>query len=201
MNPPLRLVAEDLACARSERPVFSGVSFALSQGEALLVTGPNGAGKSTLLRCLAELLPALDGRVVLDGVGDSPRRECVHYLGHLDALKPVLTVHETLVFWRKLYRGAGDVDGALEAVGLEELEDVPAGYLSAGQRRRVALARLLVAPRPVWLLDEPTSALDAAAEMRLGALMAAHRAGGGIVAAATHAALPLADTKVLRLGA
>jgi heme exporter protein A len=200
MHPPLRLAAEDLACARGERPVFSGLSFELTGGEALAVTGPNGAGKSTLLRCLAGLLPALEGRVTLDGAGDAPRRESVHYLGHLDALKPVLTVRETLAFWRKLHGGAGDLDEALEAVGLKELEDVPAGCLSAGQRRRVALARLLAAPRPVWLLDEPTSALDAAAQARLGELMAAHRAQGGLVVAATHAELPLADPRPLRLG-
>ena len=200
MNSPLRLVAEDLACVRGERPVFSGVSFALTRGDALVVTGPNGAGKSTLLRCLAGLLPALAGRVTLAGAGDAPRRESVHYLGHLDALKPVLTVRETLAFWRNLYGGAGDVDDALDAVGLADLEDVPAGYLSAGQRRRVALARLLAAPRPVWLLDEPTSALDAAAQARLGELMAAHRARDGLVVAATHADLPLEGAQLLRLG-
>ena len=200
MNSPLRLVAEDVACARGERPVFSGVSFALTRGDALVVTGPNGAGKSTLLRCLAGLLPALEGRVTLDGAGDAPRRESVHYLGHLDALKPVLTIRETLAFWRNVYGGAGDVDDTLDAVGLADLEDVPAGYLSAGQRRRVALARLLVAPRPVWLLDEPTSALDAAAQARLGELMAAHRARDGLVVAATHADLPLEGAQLLRLG-
>ena len=200
MTPPLRLVVEGLACARGGRPVFAGISFTLEAGEALVVTGPNGAGKSTLLRCLAGLLPRLAGDIVFGGLDDRPRGEAAHYLGHLDALKGALTVHETLAFWRRLYGGAGDIGEALEAVGLEDIEDVPAGYLSAGQRRRVALARLIVAPRPVWLLDEPTSALDEAAQVRLGDLMAMQRARGGVVVAATHAALPLDDAQALRLG-
>jgi heme exporter protein A len=164
------------------------------------VTGPNGAGKSTLLRLVAGLLRPAAGSVALEGADDAATGAHSHYLGHLDALKPGLTVRQNLDFWRRLW-GGGDIDAALDAVGLEPLGDLHASVLSAGQRRRVALARLLVARRLLWLLDEPATALDSAAEAGLGRLIADHLAGGGMAIAATHRELPVRPTATLALGA
>jgi heme exporter protein A len=196
----MRLNATGLAARRGGRPVFDGVSFTIAGGELLAVTGPNGSGKSTLLRIVAGLLPPAAGTVALDpdpaeGIGGE-----AHYIGHADALKPVLTVAANLKFWRRVLRGAGSIDEALDAVGMARLADLPVSTLSAGQKRRVALARLLVAPRPLWLLDEPTGALDAAAEAMLGRLMTRHLAGGGIAIAATHRPLPVTAAARLSLG-
>ena len=195
----MRLTAAGLAVWRGGRPVFADLSFTLGAGELLAVTGANGAGKSTLLRLIAGLLMPAAGTVVLEGDDDAGIGTHSHYLGHLDALKPSLTVRQNLDFWRRLW-GGGDTDAALAAVGLEPLGDLHAAVLSAGQRRRVALARLLVARRPLWLLDEPATALDAAAEAGLGRLIADHLSGGGMAIAATHRDLPLKPTAVLRLG-
>lgn len=181
--------------------VFRDLSFALGSGEALAVTGANGAGKSSLLRLVAGLVPAARGRLALEG-GEKELTigEQAHYLGHQDALKPALSVHENLTFWADFLgkRGA-DVDGALAAFGLDRLAGLPAAYLSAGQRRRLALARLTAVARPVWLLDEPTAALDAAAQTGLADCMRAHLAGGGIIVAATHSPIGVEATE-LRLG-
>ena len=196
----MRLTATGLAAVRGGRPVFADLSFTLSPGELLAVTGPNGAGKSTLLRLVAGLLRPVAGTVVLEEAEDAAIGANAHYLGHLDALKPGLTVRQNLDFWRLLW-GGGDIDAALEAVGLEPLGDLHAAVLSAGQRRRVALARLLVAPRPLWLLDEPATGLDASAEAGLGRLIADHLSGGGMAIAATHRDLPLKPTATLALGA
>jgi heme exporter protein A len=199
----MRLSALDLACRRGGRAVFEGLSFAVEGGEALTVTGRNGAGKSSLLRLLAGLIRPAHGRISLDG-GDSELTiaEQAHYLGHQDALKPALSVAENLDFWAGfLGSEAADISGCLDAVGLADLADLPAAYLSAGQRRRLSLARLLAAKRPIWLLDEPTSTLDAAAQERLVGLMQTHLAGGGLILAATHAAIGLTGAKELRLGA
>jgi heme exporter protein A len=198
----MRLVGTDLACVRGGRLVFTGVSFAVPGGEALTVTGPNGAGKSSLLRTLAGLLRLESGRLELDGGGaDVPLAEQVHYLGHLDALKPSLTVTENLAFWLR-YLGTGEeaAAAALDAVGLEGVARLPAGYLSAGQRRRLSIARLVGVKRPVWLLDEPTTALDLASQDRLAALMRDHLSRGGIVVAAAHGGIGLERTQELRLG-
>jgi heme exporter protein A len=198
------LVADGLACRRGDRLVFSGLGCVLPSGGALLLTGANGSGKSTLLRLLATLLAPEAGTVAWGGVAvrdDLPGyRARLHYVGHLDAVKPALAVRETLAFWAGL-RGvqAPSVDTALAAFGLDAVADWPCRWLSAGQKRRLALARLLAAPAPVWLLDEPTAALDADGERRLIASIEAHRAGGGRVAIATHQALPLADTQILAL--
>lgn len=199
----MRLTSDNLACRRGGRMVFTGVSFAVAAGEALLVTGRNGAGKSTLLRLLAGLLPVAAGRVGWDGgAPDQSVGEQAHYVGHLDALKPGLSVRDNLAFWTA-WNGAQaeGIDAALAALALDGLADLPAAYLSAGQRRRLALARLVAVHRPIWLLDEPTSALDTEAEQVFGALLGQHLASGGSAIVATHRPLPIEAAMVLRLGA
>jgi heme exporter protein A len=196
----MRLWAAGLSCVRSGREVFAGLEFAVDAGEALLVLGPNGAGKSSLLRLIAGLVRPATGRLALDhGDAELTLPEQAHYLGHQDAVKPSLTVAENLGFWSRFLGGAGDA-GALVAVGLDRLADLPAAFLSAGQRRRLSIARLIAAPRPIWLLDEPTSALDSASQERLTGIMRDHRAGGGIIVAATHGPIGLDGAKELRLG-
>lgn len=197
----LRLKAEALACARGGRIVFEELSFEVEGGEALVVTGPNGAGKSSLLRQIAGLVEIADGQLALEG-GDPnlTLAEQAHYVGHLDALKPAMSVRETAHFWSDFLGGDGPIDAALERLDLGGLAGLPVAYLSAGQRRRLALARLLFAPRPLWLLDEPTVALDRASVGRLIQLMEAHLAQGGIVVAATHQELGLARARALDLG-
>ncbi|MBD0271147.1 MAG: heme ABC exporter ATP-binding protein CcmA [Acetobacteraceae bacterium] len=197
------LEARELACLRGERAVFARVSFRLPSGAALLLTGANGAGKSSLLRLLAGLLRPAAGTLLWEG-GDALADRAGHarrlrYLSPQDALKPALTARETLAFAARLHGGAGDVDAALDALGLLPLADLAVRLFSTGQRRRLALARLALAPVPLWLLDEPTLGLDAAAVSRLGALLARHRKGGGAVVAATHLPLPMPDAAELRL--
>jgi heme exporter protein A len=195
----MRLSASGLGCVRGSREVFRDLTFGLSDGGALAVTGPNGAGKSSLLRLLAGLVPRSAGTITLEG-GDADLSvgEQAHYVGHLDALKTSLTVTENLAFWAS-YFGGGAAAAALAAVDLEALADLPAAYLSAGQRRRLSLARLVAVRRPIWLLDEPASALDAASQERLAALMRGHLASGGMIVAATHGPLGIECTE-LRLG-
>lgn len=179
----------DLACERGGRSVFRGVSLSVRAGEMLAVKGANGTGKSSLLRVLAGLLRPHAGTARIAGG--------VHHLGHLDALKDTLSVRENLMRWRD---GTSDPADAAGIVGLAHALDLPAGVLSAGQRRRAALARLLLAPRGAWLLDEPTAALDRDGAVLLGRLMQDHLAGGGAILAATHDELPLAPARTLRLG-
>lgn len=200
----MRLVANELDGERGGETIFSGVSFALADGEGLLVTGANGSGKSTLLRIVAGLLPAAGGTVTLEG-GEPDWPDVMaacHYLGHQNALKPALSVTENLAAWRD-YLGEPHVPiaEALEMVGLDEIGHLPLGYLSTGQKRRIAIARLLVSYRPVWLLDEPTAGLDRASETQFAALMAAHLEDGGMIIAATHLPLGLEWTQELRMGA
>ena len=198
------LVVDNLACRRGQRLIFKGLSCALPPGGALMLTGANGSGKSSLLRLLATLLAPVAGQVMWGGApvsADLPRyRARLHYAGHLDAIKPALGVRETLASWAGM-RGmpAPHVDAALAAFALEPLADWPCRWLSAGQRRRLALARLIAAPAPLWLLDEPIASLDADGERRLIAAIAAHRAGGGRVAIATHQPLALAAARQLAL--
>ncbi len=203
----MRLIAEGLAGERGGEPVFSGIELALEDGSACVVTGPNGSGKSTLLRVLAGLLPAVGGTVRLEGGGEAfpGVASASHYLGHQNAMKPALTVAENLGFWRDFSadaeagRGLG-VEDALEAVELGGIGHLPFGYLSTGQRRRTAIARLLVCRRPVWLLDEPTAGLDKASEKRFAGLMGEHLRAGGIIVAATHLPLGLEGAVELRMG-
>jgi len=192
----LRLTGTDLRCVRGGREVFCGLDFAVSAGTALAVTGRNGAGKTSLLRLIAGLLPAADGKVALHGGEDElTLAEQAHYLGHRDALKPALTVAENLLFFRDFPGGTmSDPATALNAVGLNAIAHLPAAYLSAGQRRRLSIARLLVLRRPLWLLDEPTAALDAAGQTAFAGLMARHLAGGGLIVAATHGPLGVPAT-------
>ncbi len=198
----MRIAAHELTCARGGRLVFSGLSFALVPGEMLLVTGPNGAGKSSLLRLLAGLLKPVRGRLTVDGADPAmhPIGAELHLVGHRDAVKPALTVARNLLFWRDFLGGTGDVKLALAAFGLGALADAPAALLSAGQRRRLALARLLVASRPLWLLDEPGAALDAEGRAKIAALIAAHCSDGGIAVVAGHGEIALPQARALALG-
>ncbi|MFP5077451.1 heme ABC exporter ATP-binding protein CcmA [Rhizobium sp. YIM 134829] len=200
----VRLLVEGLSARRGEALIFRDLDLSVASGEALLVTGRNGTGKSTLLRVLAGLLPAEAGQIRLEGVRDPDARigESCHYLGHRNAMKRDLTVVENLIFWAA-FTGSRDpsstVGTALEAVGLDAIAHLPFGYLSAGQQRRIAIARLLVAPRPIWLLDEPTAALDRASERMVEALIASHRATGGLVIAATHQPLDVPGAETLEM--
>jgi heme exporter protein A len=198
----MRLAGSDVTCVRGGREVFAGLDFAVERGEALAVTGRNGAGKSSLLRLIAGLLAAARGSISLQG-GDNELSlaERCHFLGHRDAIKPSLTVMENLQFWRDFLGGeSGEpVNASLDAIGIGHLASVPASFLSAGQRRRLGLARLVAVRRPVWLLDEPTSALDTQAQALLAALMTAHLRSGGLIVAATHDALGI-SARELRIG-
>ena len=201
----MRLRAWDLTVERGGRRVIAGLSFEAGEGSALIVTGPNGAGKTSLLRALAGFLPIETGGFALDG-GDAERTvgEQAHYLGHADGVKSALTAGENLAFAAAMLGGDSSRAAqlaALAALGLAHVIDFPARLLSAGQKRRSALARLLVAKRPLWLLDEPMTALDVAAQSALAGIMRAHLEGGGILVAAAHGPLGLDGAQELRLGA
>ena len=197
----MRLSGRGVRCVRGGREIFSGLDFEASSGEALAVTGPNGAGKTSLLRLIAGLLTMADGSVDLEGGGaELTLAEQAHYLGHRDPLKPALSVLENLAFWRDFLGGAAfDAAESLSAVGLDHAGHLPAAYLSAGQRRRLSIARLLAVRRPIWLLDEATNALDTAGQALFAALMRDHLARGGLIVAATHAPLGLV-ARELRIG-
>jgi len=207
-----RFEGSALACVRGERPVFDGLSFRIEAGGALLLTGPNGAGKSSLLRLMAGLLRPAAGRLLWNGeaIEDDRRGHGarVHYVGHHDALKPVLTSRENLAFWTALATGAratskivaDRVTAALAALGVLHLEHLPVRLLSAGQQRRVALARTLAWFAPLWLLDEPTTALDSEGVALIIAAAERHRGAGGMVVLSTHADLRLAGATGLELG-
>jgi heme exporter protein A len=197
----MRLSGRDVRCIRGGREVFSGLDFDASAGEAVAVTGANGAGKTSLLRLIAGLLAASGGSIDLAG-GDAELTlaEQAHYLGHRDALKPSLSVTENLSFWGDfLGPGTFRAASALAAVGLDHVAHLPAAYLSAGQRRRLSIGRLLAVQRPVWLLDEPTSALDATGQGMFAGLMTDHLRQGGLIVAATHTPLGV-QAKELRIG-
>jgi heme exporter protein A len=188
------LAIEDLTLARGDRRLFEGLCVTLAAGEAVALTGANGAGKTSLLRAVAGLLAPAAGAIRFEGEAgaldaDEARAGGLHLLGHHDGLKTARTAGEELGFWAR-WQG-GDPHAATEALHLAPLLGLEVRKLSAGQRRRVALARLLCAPRPLWLLDEPFAPLDAAQRTRFGALMADHLAGGGMVLAAVHDPLPV----------
>jgi heme exporter protein A len=206
MTGSMKLIVSDLASVRGGELIFSDLGFEVVAGEALIVTGHNGSGKSTLLRIVAGLLSPERGQVTLRGKPDGASpifdekafHEHCHYLGHENAMKPALSVEENLGFWRQMddepHLETGE---ALEMVGLGALAHVPFGHLSTGQRRRIAIARLLVSWRPIWLLDEPTSGLDTRSEAQFAELMKVHMEDGGIVLAATHIPLGLENTRSL----
>lgn len=197
------LSGEKLSCQRGFKLLFQDLDLSASAGRALVVTGPNGAGKSSLLRILAGLLTPSAGKVRLSGDGldgQGGLREHLHYLGHDDAVKGALTVAANLDFWRQVLGPTGfSVEEALDEVGLGGLGRLRASVLSAGQKRRLAIARLLVSQRPIWILDEPTTALDVKAQAQFAAFGRAHLYAGGILVAATHAPLDLGDIDGLNL--
>lgn len=196
----MTLAVENLACRRGGRLIFEGVSFRLAQGEAIALTGRNGAGKSSLIALVCGRLRPEAGSVRIEGAGDTPAPELIHLIGHRDGLKVALGAAENLAFAQALLgEPALSPAAALDKVGLPHIADVPVGYLSAGQRRRVALARLLVSRRPFWLLDEPMAALDTAAQAMLAGLMQAHLDEAGAILAATHGPLGLAGARELRI--
>ena len=194
----------NLTCVRGGRRVFEGLDFALPAGGALLLTGPNGSGKSSLLRLMAGFLKPSEGSLSWDGAAIGEDREAqrarVQFLGHLDAVKLVLTARENLAFWTGLREGAArSLDEALALFGLTAQAELPGRLLSAGQKRRLALARLLTAPADLWLLDEPGVGLDQDSLERLGQAVARHREGGGCLVASTHMPLPFGPTETLSL--
>jgi heme exporter protein A len=202
----MRLSGRGVSCVRGGREVLSGLDFEVSAGEALAVTGPNGSGKTSLLRILAGLLAQAGGSIELEGgEAELTLAEQAHYLGHRDAIKPALSVLENLSFWRDFLGGKvgaatkQDLEQSLGRVGLDHAALLPAAYLSAGQRRRLSIARLIAVRRPIWLLDEPTSALDAAGQTLFADLTRDHLARGGLVVAATHAPLGI-EARELKIG-
>jgi heme exporter protein A len=199
----MRLSASGLTVERGDRIVFSNLSFGIDAGGSLTVMGPNGAGKSTLLRALAGLLPLAGGTISCTPSSGRTLAEQAHYIGHVDALKGLLTVAENLEFLAAMLdagHGRVPVETALAEFGLSHAANLPVTYLSAGQKRRAALVKLLVVKRPLWLLDEPSTALDAASKARMAKIMAAHLAQGGMIVAASHAKIGLPGGE-LRLGA
>lgn len=198
----MQLIAENLILSRGGRTIFDGVSLSVDAGEALVLTGPNGSGKTTLLRALAGFLRPDAGTIAIDGDDEREPAELAHFVGHLEGVKAHLTVRENLTFWADYLEGVGTVDvgAALKRFALAGLEDIPAGYLSAGQKRRLALARIIVAKRPIWLLDEPTVSLDAASVALLMKAIEEHLASGGLAVIATHVTLGLANERSMRIG-
>jgi heme exporter protein A len=196
----MRLIGEQLACQRGERTVFAGLDFEVGEGGLLLLTGPNGTGKTSLLRMIAGLIEPAAGRLRLEGgPPDLAIGQQCHLIAHQDAMKPALTASENLAFWGDFF-GTGDVPAALAAFELAALSGLQAGLLSAGQKRRLALSRLALTPRPLWLLDEPTVGLDRASQARLSALMAAHLDDGGLMIVTTHVEIGLEPSHSIDLG-
>ena len=198
-------LGQGLSCFRGGRIVFTGLSFHLVNGDALILHGPNGSGKSSLLKLMAGLLEPTEGEIrwsdASSTINDDTDRhhDRTHYVGHADAIKPVMSVWENIAFWSQLRTPEPDVMGALSAFGLKDLADVPGQFLSAGQKQRVNLARILAAPANLWLLDEPASVLDINATSFLIEAIASHREKGGIVITSTHQDLELAESQILRL--
>lgn len=198
----MRLIGEGLGCQRGDRTVFAGLGFEVGAGELVVLRGANGSGKTSLLRMIAGLIEPAAGRLTLEGGADTGLARQCHFVGHQDALKPALTARENLRFWDE-FLGDGDprsragLAAGLAAFDLTAIAGLQAGLLSAGQKRRLALSRLALVPRPLWLLDEPTVGLDSASQTRLAALMTAHLAGGGLMIAATHVDIGLAAARTI----
>ena len=195
---PLRLVASGLAARRGYRTLFEALDLALGAGEIIQLFGPNGSGKSTLLRILAGYGAPDSGVVRWEGLpSEVDPATLIHYSGHRDALRDALSARENLLFAAGLLGGsAAAIEPALDRLGAGRLIDLPVRVLSAGQRRRIALARLLIAPRPLWLLDEPLAALDTAGQALVAALIGEHAAAGGAVLVATHHAIDVASRRL-----
>ena len=202
MSYQIGLTAHDLSCRRGGRLLFEGLSFTLDPGEALLVTGPNGAGKTSLLRLIAGFLPLEGGSFRVTGAAsDAMLPELCHYVGHANGIKTSLSVRENLAFYAEFLGGhSADLADALAAFKLGELADFPAGLLSAGQKRKLALSRLFAAPRPIWLLDEPSVSLDAASVKQLDAALGRHLKAGGVAIVASHIAPKTKFARKLALG-
>ncbi|HIP23373.1 MAG TPA: heme ABC exporter ATP-binding protein CcmA [Rhodobacteraceae bacterium] len=197
------LKVNSLSCQRSGRTIFSDLSLEIAPGEAVLLRGPNGAGKSTLLRVIAGLIPAISGEISLHGTLSTDRDDFqgqITYAGHLDAIKPQLTVAENLHFWAQLFN-AENLTKTMDDFRLSEIADRPAHACSAGQKRRLGLARIAVTSRPLWLLDEPTVSLDTETTARFAATIDAHCAAGGIAFIATHIDLGLKAPRTFEMQA
>jgi heme exporter protein A len=202
----MKLTASDITCFRGGRLVLEDVSFALASGVASVLRGPNGAGKSTLLRVVAGLVDYQEGALAwTDEAGEAidndetPHTSLYHYVGHLDAVKPSLSVRENLAFWGDLYEAAGDVEGALETLGLAGLADVPGAYLSAGQKKRLGLAKLKLGTRPLWILDEPSVSLDTGGVSLVASMIRTHCERGGMALVTTHVDIGLKDDAIQAL--
>jgi heme exporter protein A len=195
------LAAHDISCRRGGRLLFEELSFALSPGEALLITGPNGAGKTSLLRLIVGLLPLEAGSLSLPGAAlDAERPEFCHYVGHANGIRSALSVSENLAFYADYLGGGGNLGDAIDAFRLGDIAGIPAGMLSAGQKRKLALSRLFAAPRPIWLLDEPSVSLDAASVKLLEKAIGAHLKSGGIAVVASHIAPKTKFAQKIKLG-
>lgn len=195
-----RLTVNSLKAQRGERVLFQDLTFDVAAGQSLLIEGANGCGKTTLLRTIAGYARPDSGSVGLtDAIKEAPLQEQIHYIGHLDGAKGTMTVEENLTFWCR-YLGGGAVKLTTDLFGLEDIFDIPTHYLSAGQRRKLALSRLIAVKRLVWLLDEPSVSLDTEARNILSAMMKQHVADGGILLATSHTDLGISFSKQLRLG-
>jgi heme exporter protein A len=200
------IAAESLACRRGTQIVVSGLSFEVRAGTALILRGPNGSGKTTLLRTLAGFLPPAAGSIEIKRNFEAKPASgegVFHYIGHANGIKPRLSVIENVAFWQTYYSGAADIEAAeaaLDTFGLIGLASFSAGHLSQGQARRLGLARLLAAHRPIWLLDEPSVSLDAASSRLLDQVIARHLSGGGLAIVSTHLDLGIPEAAVLELG-